>query len=76
MRLLSRTLDFVQVGAGSIIGTQAVLEKHVFIGLGATLVAGIQVGAGARIGAGSVVLAHVKPGETVLGNPAKAVKLS
>lgn len=68
--------DFVQVGAGSIIGTQAVLEKHVFIGMGATLVAGIQVGAGARIGAGSVVLDHVKPGETVLGNPAKPVKLS
>ena len=67
--------DFVQVGTGSVIGAQAVIEERVFIGAGATIIAGIQVRAGASIGAGSVVLDHVKPGEAVLGNPAKLVKL-
>lgn len=66
--------DLVQVGTGSVIGVQAVIEERVFIGAGATIIAGIQVRAGARIGAGSVVLDHVKPGEAVLGNPAKPVK--
>lgn len=66
--------DFVQVGTGSIIGAQTLLEEHVFIGTGAILVAGLRIGAGARIGAGSVVLDHVSPGETLLGNPAKPIK--
>ena len=56
--------DYVQIGAG------VTVHDRVFVGTGATIVAGVQIGAAARIGAGSVVLADVKPGETVLGNPA------
>lgn len=66
--------NFVQVGAGSIIGAGAKIEDEVFIGAGVTIVAGITVGKGARVGAGSVVIAPVKPGETVFGNPAAAIK--
>jgi len=39
-----------------------------------TIVSGIAIGKGARIGAGSVVIAPVKAGATVFGNPAQAVK--
>lgn len=67
--------DFVQVGAGSVIGAEATLNERVFVGAGATIVAGVEIGAEASIGAGSVVLANVKPGEAVLGNPAKPVKI-
>lgn len=67
--------DFVQIGAGSIVGTGAVLHEGAFVGTGVTIVGGVEIGAGASIGAGSVVLANVKPGETVLGNPAAQVKV-
>ena len=66
--------NFVQVGAGSIIGTGAIVEDEVFIGAGVTIVAGVTIGKGARVGAGSVVIAPVKAGDTVFGNPAKAIQ--
>ena len=65
--------DFVQVGAGSSINAGATIEDEVFIGSGVTIVSGVTVGKGARIGAGSVVIAPVKAGDTVFGNPAKVV---
>lgn len=65
--------DFVQVGAGSSINAGVTIEDEVFIGSGVTIVSGVTVGKGARIGAGSVVIAPVKAGETVFGNPAKAI---
>jgi sugar O-acyltransferase (sialic acid O-acetyltransferase NeuD family) len=65
--------DFVQVGAGSVVNSGVVIENEVFIGSGVTIVSGVTIGKGARIGAGSVVIAPVKAGETVFGNPAKAV---
>lgn len=65
--------DFVQVGPGSIINPGAVVEDEAFIGSGVTIVSGITIGRGARVGAGSVVVAPVKAGETVFGNPAQKV---
>ena len=66
--------DFVQVGAGSTINAGVTIEDEVFIGSGVTIVSGVTVGKGARIGAGSVVVAAVKGGETVFGNPAQKIK--
>jgi len=63
--------DFVQVGAGSVVGAGVKLNEQVFVGAGATVVAGVEVGAAASIGVGAVVLENVKAGEIVLGNPAK-----
>ena len=65
--------DFVQVGAGAIIGSETEVAKGAFIGTGAVLVPGIKVGKNARIGAGSVVISNVEEGETLFGNPAKAI---
>ncbi len=65
--------DFVQVGAGSIINTGVTIDDEVFVGSGVTIISGVNVGKGARIGAGSVVIADVKKGQTVFGNPAKAL---
>jgi sugar O-acyltransferase (sialic acid O-acetyltransferase NeuD family) len=66
--------DFVQVGAGSTLNPGVIIEEEVFIGSGVTIVSGITVSKGARIGAGAVVIAPVKAGETVFGNPAQRVK--
>jgi len=65
--------DFVQIGAGSNINANVTIEDEVFIGSGVTIVSGVTVGKGARIGAGSVVIAPVKAGETVFGNPAQKI---
>ncbi len=66
--------DFVQIGASSTINPGTVIEDEAFIGSGVILVSGVTVGKGARVGAGSVVIAPVKAGETVFGNPATKVK--
>jgi sugar O-acyltransferase (sialic acid O-acetyltransferase NeuD family) len=68
--------DFVQIGTGAIINAGATLEAEAFIGSGVTIVAGVTIGKGARVGAGSVVIASVKAGETVFGNPAQPIKKS
>lgn len=65
--------DLVQVGSGSNINSGVQIEDEVFIGSGVTIVSGVTIGKGARIGAGSVVIASVKAGETVFGNPAQKV---
>ena len=66
--------DFVQVGSGSNINPGVIIEDEAFIGSGVTIVSGVTIGKGARVGAGSVVIADVKNGDTVFGNPAKSVK--
>ena len=63
--------DFVQVGAGSVVGAGVKLNERVFVGAGATIVAGVEIGTSASIGAGAVVLDDIKAGEVVLGNPAR-----
>jgi len=65
--------DFVQIGAGSHIGSGVTIEEGAFIGSGVTVVAGITIGKNARVGAGSVVIENVKAGATVFGNPAKVI---
>jgi acetyltransferase-like isoleucine patch superfamily enzyme len=65
--------DFVQIGAGTILGAGTEVEEDAFIGAGVTVVGGITIGKGARVGAGSVVVAPVKAGETVFGNPAQKI---
>jgi len=49
------------------------VERGVSIGSGATILGGVRIGAGATIGAGAVVSRDVEPGETVVGNPARAL---
>lgn len=66
--------DFVQLGIGSKISAGVKIEDETFIGSGVTIVSGVTIGKGARVGVGSVVIASVKAGETVFGNPAQPVK--
>lgn len=51
-----------------------VLEDDVFIGTGATVLAGVRIGAGSFVGAGSVVTRDVEPGVLVAGLPARVVR--
>jgi acetyltransferase-like isoleucine patch superfamily enzyme len=65
--------DYVQIGAGSTIGSGVSIEDNAFIGTGVTIISGVKIGKSARVGAGSVVVENVKARETVFGNPAKKV---
>lgn len=50
-----------------------VVEPGASLGSGAVVLAGIRIGEGALVGAGAVVTRDVPPGETVVGNPARAL---
>lgn len=52
---------------------QTIVEDDVSIGANATILPGLRLGKGCVIGAGSVVTKDVKPGSTVVGNPAKEI---
>ncbi len=53
---------------------RTVVERSATIGSGATVLGGLRIGAGALVGAGAVVTRDVEPGETVVGNPARALR--
>lgn len=48
-----------------------VVEDDVSIGANATILPGVRLGRGSVIGAGTVVVKDVRPGATVVGNPAR-----
>ena len=50
---------------------QTVVERRASLGSGAIVLGGVRIGAGALVGAGAVVTRDVRPGETVVGNPAR-----
>jgi acetyltransferase-like isoleucine patch superfamily enzyme len=48
-----------------------VIEDDVWIGPNATILKGVRIGAGATVQPGAVVTQFVRPGATVVGNPAR-----
>jgi len=70
--------DFVTFAPGVQCNGNVVIEDHAYIGAGAVLRQGrsgapLVVGRGAVVGMGAVVTKSVPPGETVVGNPARAM---
>lgn len=58
------------------IAGRVVVEPGTFVGIGATIVPRVTVGCEAVVGAGSVVLEDVPPMATVVGVPAKPIRLA
>ena len=67
--------DYVTFAPGVKCNGHVVIEDHAYIGAGAIIKDGtnspITIGKGAVVGMGAVVTKSVKPGEIVVGNPAK-----
>ncbi len=67
--------DFVHVGPGATLAGGVRVGKRTFVGAGATLMPGVTIGANVTVGAGAVVIADVSDGQTVVGIPARELKL-
>ena len=70
--------DFVTISSARIAG-YVHIEDEVFIGVGAAIMNGttsrpIVIGRGATVGVGAVVTKSVRPGVTVMGNPARDLR--
>lgn len=63
--------DFSMLSMSAIAGSNMVVGRSVFMGMGATVMTGVgAIGDGAVIGAGAVVIHDVSPGHVVAGVPA------
>ena len=63
----------VSIGPGATLAGGVTLADFVTVGAGAVILPGISLGRGSVIGAGAVVTANVASGNTVVGNPARAL---
>lgn len=71
--------DFVTLAPRVSVNGRVVLEDHVYVGTGATILPGtakapITIGEGAVIGAHALVTNDVAPGKTVVGAPARPIE--
>ncbi|MEL6737032.1 MAG: acetyltransferase, partial [Pseudomonadota bacterium] len=70
--------DYVTLGPRVSVNGRVSIEDGAYIGSGATILPGnpdkfLVIGAGATVGAGAIVTKSVKPGEVVVGNPARPI---
>jgi len=68
--------EAVHVCPGALLAGRVRVGAEAFIGLGAKVIQCLAVGAGAIVGAGAVVIDEVPAGATVVGVPARVIKLA
>jgi acetyltransferase-like isoleucine patch superfamily enzyme len=68
--------DGSRKGPGDWVCERTRVGRRASIGSNATILCGITIGEGALIGAGAVVTKNVPPGATVVGNPARILRLA
>ena len=66
--------NHVLVGGNVSFGGSVVVEDYVSIGVGASIRPGVRLGESSVIGVGAAVVNDVKPGDVVVGVPAKPIK--
>jgi sugar O-acyltransferase (sialic acid O-acetyltransferase NeuD family) len=67
--------DNVHIGPGAKLAGCVIIENNAFIGINATILPRIKIGSNAIVGAGAVVIKDVPPYSTVVGNPARELKV-
>ncbi len=67
----SQVGDGVYIAPGATLCGLVSVEENAYIGSNATILPRITIGKGSVVGAGAVVTRNVKPGTTVVGNPAR-----
>jgi sugar O-acyltransferase (sialic acid O-acetyltransferase NeuD family) len=67
--------SFCQVNPGAQLGGFSSIGDEALVGSGAIILQGISIGSGATIASGSVVFSSVAAGATMMGNPAKRMRI-
>jgi acetyltransferase EpsM len=70
----SSVSDFTFI-VGSHTGSHVEIGEGAFIGIGSSIIPGVKIGKYSIVGAGSVVIKDVPDYATVVGNPAKIIKI-
>ena len=66
---------FVQVGPGAVVGGGTTVGRGAYVGLGARVRDHVHIGDGVVIGMGAVVVSDVPDGATVIGVPARPLRV-
>ena len=67
--------DFSHIAPGATLSGNVKVGKSCFIGANSTVIQGVKIGNNVIIGAGAVVIKDVPDNITIVGNPAKIIKL-
>lgn len=67
--------DYVSIMTGSVISGHVIIEDGAYLGSNSTIVPEMKVGIHSKVGAGSVVIRNVKDNHTVMGVPAKVLRV-
>ncbi len=67
--------DFVHISPNSTLSGCVKVGEGSWIGAGATIIQGVKIGKWVTVGAGAVVIKDVPDGATVVGNPARVIKI-
>ena len=67
--------DYVSFMSGVVISGHAIIKESAYFGSNSTVIPGKKIGENAKVGAGSVVIRNVKEHTTVIGVPAKVLKI-
>ena len=71
----SRIENHVHIAPGVHMGGEVIVEQGALVGIGAIVLPRVRIGAWSTVGAGSVVTADVPPHTTVVGGPARVVRV-
>lgn len=67
--------DFVHISPNAALAGNVEVGEGTHIGIGSCVIQGIKIGKWCTVGAGSVVIRNIPDGATVVGNPAKIIKI-
>lgn len=68
--------DFVSLGPSSALAGRVTIREGANLGIGVSVLPGVVIGAWSTVGAGAVVVRDVEPGSTVVGVPARAIRIA
>lgn len=68
--------DYVHISPGAILCGGVIVEEETWIGAGSTIIQGLKIGKKVIIGAGAVTIKNVENFSTIIGIPAKNIKIN